>query len=50
MRYKDGLGYVYDVPNDQVAAFEKKRTVLLSLAIFIKLAIIAGMVIILSQG
>jgi hypothetical protein len=43
MKYRDGLGHIYDIPDDAVPEFERRRGVLLRIAIFIKLVILAGL-------
>jgi hypothetical protein len=41
--YRDGLGHVYEVPDDAIAEFERRRGVLLRIAIGIKLLILCGL-------
>jgi hypothetical protein len=45
MQYKDGFGYVYDVPDECVAEFERRHGLLLKIAIFIKVMIIVFVII-----
>jgi hypothetical protein len=42
MRYRDGLGHVYDIPPEHVEEFERRRRPLLIAAILIKCLILAG--------
>ena len=44
MKYKDGLGYVYDVPDEDVEEFEMRRRPLLIASIVIKLIVFASLV------
>ena len=44
MKYRDGLGHVYDVPKEQVPEFERRRTNLLIGKIVIQL-IVLGLLI-----
>lgn len=41
---KDALGYEYDVPDEHLKEFERRRGVLLRIAIFVELLIIAGLI------
>ena len=44
MKYKDGLGHVYDVPEECVPEFERRRTNLLIVKIVIQV-IVLGLLI-----
>lgn len=44
MRYRDGMGHVFIVPDEQVDVFERRRRVALIIAIVGKLAIIVALV------
>lgn len=44
MRYIDGLGHEYDVPESCIAEFERRRGVLLRIAIVIKFVILAALI------
>ena len=41
MRYRDGLGHVYEIPDEHVPAFERRRRPLLLASILIKCIILA---------
>ena len=43
MKYRDGLGHVYDIPPEHVEAFERRRRPLLIASIVIKLIVLAGL-------
>ncbi len=43
MEYRDGLGHIHKVPDHAVPEFERRRGVLLRIAIVIKVVIIAGL-------
>ena len=44
MQYKDGLGYVYDIPDQYLGEFERRRGILLWIAIVVKIGIIGSLV------
>lgn len=43
-KYKDGLGYIWEVPDEVVPEFERRRANLLKIGIVIKLAILGLMI------
>ena len=43
-QYKDGLGHVYNVPDDKVEEFERRRGVLLRIKIAIQLILLGGLI------
>lgn len=43
MLYRDGFGYVYDVPPECEAEFERRRRVLLKIKIAVQIIVIAGL-------
>lgn len=44
MKYQDQMGHVYDVPPEQVEEFERHRTILLSIKIFIQILVIGALI------
>lgn len=44
MQFKDGFGYTYDVQPHQLEKFERRRGILLRIAIVIKILIIIGLI------
>jgi len=42
-RYKDGCGHVYEIPDEYVEAFERRRRPLLIAAIALKLIFLAAL-------
>lgn len=45
MKYRDGLGYEFEVPEEQVKAFEKRRRIALIISIIVECIIIGGFIL-----
>jgi hypothetical protein len=43
-QYKDSLGHIYNVPDDKVEEFERRREVCLKIAVAGQLLILAGLI------
>lgn len=41
--YRDGLGHEYNVPDENVEEFERRRTILLCIKIALQLLVLAGL-------
>ena len=45
MKYIDGLGYEYDVPEHCIEEFERRRGIILKIAIVGKIILLAGLIV-----